>query len=114
MVCWCSADSELDYIMPLASSTSESLGYNQLLLAGYDSENYAERPDKLGVQLKGLANNSGWVTVRLIKIPYDDAATLDTPTIACECELRPEAGGLVTFSVEMPADYEVLALTFEE
>ncbi len=83
------ADSELDYIMPLASSTSESLGYNQLLLAGYDSENYAERPDKLGVQLKGLANNSGWVTVRLLKIPYDDAATLDTPTIAYECELRP-------------------------
>lgn len=114
MVCWCSADSELDYIMPLASRTSESLSYNQLLLTGYDSENYAERPDKLGVQLKGLANNSGCVTVRLIKIPYDDAATLDTPTIAYECELRPEAGGLMTFSVEMPADYEVLALTFEE
>ena len=108
------ADSELDYIMPLASSTSESLNYNQLLLAGYDSENYPERPDKLGIQLKGLTNNSSGVTVRLIRIPYDDAATLDMPTIAYECELRPEAGDLMSFSVEMPGDYEVLALRIEE
>ncbi len=108
------ADSELDYIMPLASSTSESLDYNQLLLAAYDSENYADRPDKLGIQLEGLTNNNGAVTVQLIRIPYDDAATLDMPTTADECELRTEEGGTMTFSVEMPDDYEVLALRIEE
>lgn len=108
------ADSELDYIMPLASSTSESLNYNQLLLAAYDSENYPERPAKLGIQLKGLTNSSSGVSVKLIRIPYDDAATLDMPTTADECELRTEAGGSMTFSVEMPGDYEVLALRIAE
>lgn len=107
------ATTNLEYIMPLASRSSDELDYNQILLAAYDSESFVERPDRVGVQLSGLAGN-GALTVKLTRIPYDDSATLDAPVVAYECELRPAAGGTAAFSVEMPADYEVLALSIEE
>ena len=107
------ATSNLEYIMPLASRSSAELDYNQILLAAYDSENFPERPARVGLQLRGLVGAEA-LTLRLNKIPYDDSATLDEPVVAYECELRPTAGGTVALSVEMPADYEVLALSIEE
>ena len=106
------ADSQLDYIMPLASSASEELPYNQLLLAGYDSENHPERLDTIGIQLKGVPG-TGRAKLRLTQIPYDDTEVLEVPAVIYECELRPDSDDELRLSVEMPDDYEVLALTIE-
>ena len=107
-----SASSTLEYIMPLASGASEELGYNQLLLAAYDSENFPDRPGRIGVQLNDLPGR-GRATVRLFRVPYNDAIALEEPVAAYECTLSPQQGGSVTLSVEMPGDYEVFVLTIE-
>jgi hypothetical protein len=104
------ASSNLDYIMPLASSASAALGYNQLLLAAYDSDSFPDRPDRVGVRLDNLPVD-GSATIRVFEIPYDDAIAQDEPVAIYECALRLQSAGQLTFSVEMPGDYEVLALT---
>lgn len=76
--------------------------------------NHPDRADGVGIRLEGRSDETGRVTVALTRIPYDDAATLDTPTPAYECDLKPDAGGIVSFSVEGPDDDEVLALAIEE
>lgn len=106
------ADSQLDFIMPLASRASEALAHDQLLLAGNDSGNHPERPDTIGVRLNDVPE-AGMATLRLSRIPYDDSIELDEPVVVYECELGPDAGDPLTLSIEMPEDYEVLALTIE-
>ena len=105
-----SANSELDYVMPPASSASEELGYSQLLLAGYDSENHPERPETIGIRL-GEVPGAGSATLRLMRISYDDAGELEAPAVVYECALRPAAENELRLSVLMPDDYEVLART---
>ena len=98
--------------MPLASRASEELGYNQLLLAGYDSENHPARPEVIGIRFKEVPG-VGSATPRLVRIPDDDARELEAPAVVYECALRPDAENELRLSVMMPDDYEVLALTIE-
>ena len=35
-------------------------------------------------------------------------------TVVCECELEPQSGDQMSFSVELPGEYEVYVLTIEE
>ena len=51
------------------------------------------------------------VAIELARTP--PLLVLDAPTVAYECELKVRAGDPLTFSVEMPGDYQVYALTVE-
>ncbi len=107
------ASSNLEYIMPLASSASANLNnQHQVILASYNSEKFKNRLDKIGVRLKGLSLEDG-AKIKLLRIPYDDTASLETVPLVCECELQPQSEDQVTFSVDTPDDYEVYVLTIE-
>jgi hypothetical protein len=80
------ASSNLDYIMPLASNTSSQLKHKQVLIANYNDEAVTQKPDKLGINLKGISGSNG-ATIKLSRIPYLEAGELSEPEVICEYRL---------------------------
>ena len=110
------AHSTLDELVPIASRGSSDLEGGQLLIAAYDREPRGGR-EPVGVRLgnvrhvRGVSPATRRVTVRLERIPYDDARSLELATPVAECPITIEPNDEVLFSVEPPEAYGVHVLS---